>query len=205
MCEGDFYEDGDVDGFDLSLLIGNLGQLDMTTFAANFGRSQCPIPMRQCSGVLSYDTGTPAWHYAVNPGKGIAVRFTPPSSSYPWTIDRASFWPWSASPSLDFEVHVWDDDGPGGMPGTDLVTPLMHSSSNTDQWESINIPKVTIYEGDFYIGWIQVGDQLFYNGIDNTSSSQGRSYIIGTDGQWHNFQDLDPPENRNMMIRQGCQ
>ena len=139
-------------------------------------------------------------NYAVNAGSGIAVMFAP--TSYPWAIDQASFWPWSSSQSLDFEVHVWDADGPGGLAGSDLITPFIHSSSNTDQWESVDIPAVTIFEGEFFIGWIQVGEQLFYNGSDDAATSQGRSYIKGSDGLWKNF--LDIPNDDNMMIRQGC-
>jgi hypothetical protein len=204
LCEGDFRGDGDVDGHDLVLLMSDPGQLSLATFASHFGRIGCPLPLQQCSGDLFYDSGTPDQHYAVTASNGIAVKFTPPTpTSYPWTIDQVMFWPWSNSQSLDFEVHVWDDDGPGGMPGSELITPFIHSSSNTNQWESISIPKVTISSGEFFIGWIQVGDQLYYNAYDDSAVSQGRSYIKGSDGQWQNFLDL--PNNNNMMIRQGCQ
>ncbi len=201
ICEGDIDFDEDVDGNDLYLLSPIIDQLGLGLFATDFGRNNCIDQMRQCSGILYYDTGTPDWHYTVNTGSGIAVKFTPPG--YPWTIGQACFWPWSGSASLDFEVHVWDDDGDSGLPGSDLFEPFIHSSSNTDQWECINIPSVTISEGEFFIGWTPVSEQYFYIGGDSDSSSQGRSFIKDSDGTWINFLDL--PNTDNIMIRQECQ
>lgn len=43
-CEGDFEPfDGDVDGSDLAKLVANPGLLDLSTFAAEFGRIDCTI------------------------------------------------------------------------------------------------------------------------------------------------------------------
>lgn len=41
-CEGDFDSDGDVDGSDLAELAADPGLLDLSSFAANFGRTDCP-------------------------------------------------------------------------------------------------------------------------------------------------------------------
>jgi subtilisin len=41
-CTGDFEHDGDVDGSNLATLITTPGQLDIKTFAQNFGRNACP-------------------------------------------------------------------------------------------------------------------------------------------------------------------
>jgi hypothetical protein len=41
-CEGDFDEDGNVDGSDLSTLIAEPSLLDIATFAWNFGKNACP-------------------------------------------------------------------------------------------------------------------------------------------------------------------
>ena len=41
-CEGDFEPDGDVDGADLAELVANPALLDLSTFAAEFGRTDCP-------------------------------------------------------------------------------------------------------------------------------------------------------------------
>lgn len=43
LCEGDFApSDGDVDGSDLAWLIAHLSELDLSVFAGNFGRENCP-------------------------------------------------------------------------------------------------------------------------------------------------------------------
>jgi hypothetical protein len=160
------------------------------------------IPHQQplCSGDLAYDGGTPGWHHATNEGYGMAVRFTP--ASYPWTFDQAEFWPWSSSGGLDFEVHVWDDDGPGGSPGSNLITPFVHHAVATDQWEEVGLPSIGIESGEFYIGWIQPVGGLYYNAIDGDLTPTGRSYILSSDGSWKNLTEIG--EDRDMMIRQSC-
>jgi hypothetical protein len=40
--KGDFDEDGDVDGTDLARLAANPSLLDVFSFAAHFGRTDCP-------------------------------------------------------------------------------------------------------------------------------------------------------------------
>ena len=42
-CEGDFDHDGDVDGSDLAQLAANPSLLDLAVFAADFGRTDCPV------------------------------------------------------------------------------------------------------------------------------------------------------------------
>ena len=190
-CDGDFDQDGDVDQNDLSL------------FAAGYGKTHCPVIGRRCSGELSYDLGASVWSWAVNKDQGIALKFTPPS--YPWTIDQVKFWPWSGSGTFDIEVHVWDDDGAGGLPGSDLIPPFVHHCINSDGWEKVNLPAgITIGSGDFYIGWVQISQApaLFYNGYDGNTTYHGRCYVRYPDLTWKNFSDLDV--NNNMLIRQGC-
>gem|GEM_PF-1471389 len=174
---------------------------DWLKFGEDWGRTDCPIP-DECSGELYYDTGTPGSYWGGGEvGYGIAVRFTPPS--YPWIFDLAKFWPYSGSETLDIEVHVWDDDGPGGLPGSDLITPILHNCVGTEHWEDVNLPTITIDSGEFYIGWIQTTSLTYYNGDDDDVSSDGRSYARFPDDTWFNFLDFGVYDN--MMIRQGCQ
>ena len=42
MCEGDFDEDGDMDGEDLIVQIADGSDVDLEDFAADFGRIECP-------------------------------------------------------------------------------------------------------------------------------------------------------------------
>lgn len=188
-CECDLNDDGLCD------------MQDWLIFGEDWGRTDCPVP-GACSGELYYDSGTP-FDYGGGglPDFGIAVRFTPPS--YPWTFDLARFYPYSGTLTLDFEVHVWDDNGPGGLPGSDLITPFVHHCSATEQWEAVNLPSITIESGDFYIGWIETSSGTYYNRTDNNPSYNGRSYWRFMDGSWYNFSDWFLSDN--MMIRQGCQ
>ena len=43
LCEGDFDNDGDVDGVDLARLAKNPSLLDLAVFAVEFGRIDCPL------------------------------------------------------------------------------------------------------------------------------------------------------------------
>ena len=223
-CEGDLDLDIDVDQLDLALFALEIGRADCNGAPAckadsdgdgdvdsinllmaiqDFGRIDCPSSKNGCKGDLVYDTGVPGWHWSVNKNYGIAVRFTPPV--YPWTFDLAKFWPWSDTGTRDIEVHIWDDDGPAGLPGRDLITPFIHRAEGTGHWESVNLPVVTINTGEFYIGWIQktADPFLYYNGSDDAESSNGRSYVRYPDGSWKNF--LSIGQNDNIMIQQGCQ
>ena len=189
VCECDLNHDGRCD------------MQDWLLFGEDWGRTDCPIP-DECSGELYYDTGTPDHYWGCGDvGYGMAVRFTPPS--YPWIFDLAKFWPYSDSGTLDIEVHVWDDDGPGGLPGSDLITPILHNCVGTEHWEDVNLPTITIDSGEFYIGWLQTTSLTYFNGDDDDVSSDGRFYVRFPDGSWMNSLDLDIYDN--MMIRQGCQ
>jgi hypothetical protein len=153
-----------------------------------------------CSGALAYDTGVPDHYWGGgSAGLAIAVRFTPPS--YPWVFNLAQFWAYANSDTLKMEVHVWDDDGPDGLPGSDLISPVAHKCTGAERWENVNLPSITIESGEFYIGWLQTGAATYYNGDDDDVSSDGRSYLR-YDGDWYNFSDWGIFDN--MMIRQGC-
>jgi len=43
LCEGDFDDDGDVDGVNLAILARNPSLLDLAVFAVEFGRIDCPL------------------------------------------------------------------------------------------------------------------------------------------------------------------
>jgi M6 family metalloprotease-like protein len=158
--------------------------------------------LEDCTEALYYDTGRPDHYWGGGDvGLAIAVRFTPPS--YPWVFDLAQFWPGSMSETLDIEVHVWDDDGPGGMPGSDLIPPVAHNCTGVESWENVNLPSITIDSGDFYIGWFQTTAATYYNADDDDVSYDGRSYARFPDGTWFNYSDFLVYDN--VMIRQGCQ
>ena len=187
-CECDLNHDGTCD------------MQDWLMFGEDWGRADCPL-IDECSGELYYDTGIPDHYWGGgSAGLGMAVRFSPPG--YPWTFDLAGFWPWSNSETLDIEIHVWDDDGPGALPGSNLIPPFIHHCGGTEQWEDVNLPTITIDSGDFYIGWVQHDSSTYFNGDDNDPSSDGRSYLRDNAGLWNNFLNFWITDN--LMIRQSC-
>jgi hypothetical protein len=100
---------------------------------------------------IIYDKNTPADNNSIQKR---AVRFTPPA--YPVYLDSTSFHfnnppPDDPEPGSDRDVDivVYDDDGSGRLPGTELFKKTL--SYVPTGWHTIAIPNVTINEGDFYI------------------------------------------------------
>lgn len=131
---------------------------------------------------ISYDDGTPenatAWY---DEGNENALRFTP--AGYPCTIETGLLHiydgSWPAGNILQpFQAKIYDDDGPGGFPGTELavvdVTPTAYN------WVELDFSSeyVTITEGDFYIAQVQGGNypNCCPTGIDETQPLVYRSY-----------------------------
>lgn len=80
-CNGDFDQDGDVDGSDLAALAANPDLLDLSLFAADFGRTNCPITvtLNSTRGLDGYVTSTGSavtWSQAMvgDNSANIAVR-----------------------------------------------------------------------------------------------------------------------------------
>lgn len=125
---------------------------------------------------LYYDDGSPDKGYAWGAGKGLAVRFTP--NSYPAKLDKALFslvartgygYPRS------FTANVWDDDGPGGFPGTKLGS--VSSTICTAGWHVVDFSdkNITITSGDFYIE-IRFSDAYLMLLYDDDPPIDGRSW-----------------------------
>jgi Ca2+-binding RTX toxin-like protein len=69
-CEGDFLGDGDVDGSDLARLIMGLNQLNLGTFAQQFGESGC------LDELVAFTFTTAAGQINTLPGAATSVRVT---------------------------------------------------------------------------------------------------------------------------------
>ena len=147
---------------------------------------------------LVYDDGSAenayAWGVANN---RFAVRFTPPS--HPANIKTAKFCFWADWPDLDheeFAVEVYDDDGPGGAPGTLLGT--VNTTPTDWGWHDVDISGlgITITSGDFYIAERQLAASPNCEGlcVDVSEPHYGRSWDWDS-GSW----SLWPSEN--YMIR----
>jgi len=119
------------------------------------------FPTERALNELIYDDGEAdtawAWNYACNK---FAVRFTPPS--YPVDLDtaRICLWPdWPDGDHEEFAIEVYEDDGPGGAPGTLLGEPVPYTATDWG-WNDIDISGlgITIGSGDFYIAYHQLTD-----------------------------------------------
>jgi len=130
-----------------------------------------------------------------------AVRFTP--ASYPCGILKAYIniydgtWP-EGDILQPFEVAVFDDDGSGGFPCTELgrvtVTPTHYDFIEVD----LSALNILIESGDFYIAHIQGGDypDCAPTALDETEPTVNRSY------DWSPiWQIWLPSEYQDFMIR----
>jgi len=149
---------------------------------------------------IVYDDGVAenatAWYDAGNMN---AVRFTP--DGYPCTIISADMnvydgsWP-VGSLLQPFEVAVFDDDGTGALPGTELgrvtVTPTHYDFIDVD----LSSLGISIDAGDFYIAHIQGGayPNCLPTAIDETLPTVNRSYsrYVTGGGDWavSDYQDF---------------
>jgi len=98
--------------------------------------------------MLTYDSGTPVnstgW---LGPG-GMGSRFVPPV--YPCSISAIRQHMTSAG-SVDVLLAVYDDDGPGGGPGTILFGDTI--TVTAANWYSVTLPTpVVVTEGAFFVG-----------------------------------------------------
>ncbi|MCX6234603.1 MAG: carboxypeptidase regulatory-like domain-containing protein [Bacteroidetes bacterium] len=139
---------------------------------------------------IAYDDGVPenaiAWY---DPGAMTAVRFTP--GGYPCEIRKYHMHifdgSWPVGNNLQsFMIHVYDDDGANGYPGTDLgsmeVTPANY------EWVEFDIDSldVSIGSGDFYLAHEQLHTypDCPPTAVDETSAGQGRSYDRAVGASW---------------------
>lgn len=140
---------------------------------------------------ISYDDGSAENAWAWNDeGNMWAVGFTP--AEYPVRLENAGFYiypGWPDPGNDNFNVSIFDDDGPDGAPGTRLAGPVNSGTIATGRVDvdtsSLNI---TITDGDFYIALVQVGDHPDSVGIGTDENepwaqrSWQRNVVAG--GDW---------------------
>ncbi|MCK5213586.1 MAG: hypothetical protein KAQ74_06620, partial [Dehalococcoidia bacterium] len=111
---------------------------------------------------LYYDDGTPESRFAGDTGTRYAVRFSP--ASYPARLLGADVHLWQESPQWpdndheEFSIEVYDDDGPGGIPGT-LLGGTTHIPTDWD-WCTIDLSAldVNVNEGAIYVAFQYLTD-----------------------------------------------
>jgi len=125
---------------------------------------------------ILYDEGKPTSYFGYGtPGGGFAVRFTPPR--YPVTINSVRLFPYRTSDSIQVDLHAWDDDGPGGTPGTELIFATPITLSNGGSWKEFPVYTTVLgvaYEWNMSTdpGWYRQGGWAF--GQPTGGGSAGR-------------------------------
>ncbi len=128
-------------------------------------------------------------------GSWNAVKFTP--SGYPATVIGGKFYVGDGSfpgPFIgsEFGVAVFDDDGPGGLPGTMLDSTGV--TVNNYGWVSLSWLGATIQSGDFYLAMFQPASSAGAApiGIDTDNPTYFRSYSKFQANPWalSAFQDF---------------
>ena len=109
------------------------------------------------------------------------MKFTP--SGYPADLYRASFYTSGATIGVGL-VHVWDDDGENGSPGTILLEAFpITFVGNTWKYISLSDFNITINDGSFYVG-IRETDQTPPIGIDTDNPSINSIINIDDGSGW---------------------
>ncbi len=151
------------------------------------------------SRYMSYRDGYDVALLDLNAGKGYAVKFTP--SSYPFYLDAAlvSQYYTSTDGPDPFTINVYDDNGPGGLPGTLLRATNANSVVvGIIAWP---ISTVTIPSGSFYIECrgvgarpdlttteaapVTTGNDFYYDGSSWSAFSNDATQDIGIDAIGH--------------------
>ncbi|MBW2561410.1 MAG: S8 family serine peptidase, partial [Deltaproteobacteria bacterium] len=119
--------------------------------------------------ILAYDSDYVLYIWKQNVQ---AMKFTP--ASYPANVESTTFRFYNQNKkTTDVDVVVYDDNGAGGLPGTELFRKAL--TYVPSGWITTDITGVVIGSGDFYIA-IEKSDPDQTIAIDNDGNPTGRSY-----------------------------
>ncbi len=153
---------------------------------------------------LFSQTTNPSWHYEIiyddgnaedyaawiQPGGQVAVRFTP--AGHPFKVTGGSlyvgdgFFPEGGNwLGTDVVICLYDDDGTDNLPGT-LIDSVRITVNNYDWLVFDSIFDHDFFEGDFYLGMMQIGyaPDVAPIGIDTDQPTVYRSYAVQAGGEW---------------------
>lgn len=166
---------------------------------------QCPAA---CGGVAP-DDGSVENGYGWGTGRSFVQRFTP--EAYPFVVTHvcAAFTQASAATSLDFNVVVFADDGPGGGPGTIIggafatVDDVPGWLDHTFETVAIENPALIIDQGSVYIGveWNEDTEIGFYVAADESPGTPAQTGFYREQwGQWISISSTFP-NYRSLLLR----
>lgn len=166
-------------------------------------------------GIVIHDDGTVETGYQSGPGiLGIfADKFTPASYPSTYTSVCLAFNRLCGGPTSErVEVVVFDDDGPGGSPGTELgamqvtVDNIPIFPDSTPVWNSFDISSLNIVvnDGSVYIGarWTPPSffDRVFLSSDENGPGDGDGYYFDNFDNFWTPIRNFFP-SYRAMFVR----
>jgi hypothetical protein len=165
-------------------------------------------------GIVIHDDGTVENGYGGGPGITViyADKFTPATYPSTYTSVCLAFNRLCTGPtSYPMEVVVFDDDGPGGSPGTELgavpviITNISIFPDPTPAWNSFDISSLNILinEGSVYIGARWSSDtlaQVYMSSDENGPGSGGGYWFSNIDNTWAPIQNVFPLY-RAMFVR----
>jgi hypothetical protein len=166
-------------------------------------------------GIMIHDDGTVETGYQSGPGiLGIfADKFTPASYPSTYTSVCLAFNRLCGGPTSErVEVVVFDDDGPGGSPGTELgamqvtVDNIPIFPDSTPLWNSFDISSLNIVvnDGSVYIGarWTPPSffDRVFLSSDENGPGDGDGYYFDNFDNFWTPIRNFFP-FYRAMFVR----
>lgn len=137
----------------------------------------------------AYDDGTAEGAYGLQgDGSQLAHKFI---SHIPDTLRAISM---HFSPALvdvsneKFRLRVWDDDGGGGLPGTELHTGFTNHQpwyNEVNGFYEYELSTPVAVSGSFYVGWMQVTEVPLNIGMDKNNDYSSKIYY-NTSGTWVN-------------------
>ena len=165
-------------------------------------------------GIVIHDDGTVENGYGGGPGITViyADKFTPAVYPSTYTSVCLAFNRLCAGPtSYPIEIVVFDDDGPGGSPGTELgampvtITNIPIFPDPTPAWNSFDISSLNIMvnDGSVYIGARWSSDtlaQVYMSADENGPGSGGGYWFSNIDNLWAPIQNVFPLY-RAMFVR----
>jgi hypothetical protein len=166
-------------------------------------------------GIVIHDDGTVETGYQSGPGVlGIfADKFTPASYPSSYTSVCLAFNRLCGGPTSErVEVVVFDDDGPGGSPGTELgampitIGDIPIFPNPTPAWNSFDISSLNIVvnDGSVYIGarWTppSLFDRVFLDSDENGPGSGDGYYFDNVSNVWTPIVSFFP-QYRAMFMR----
>jgi len=166
-------------------------------------------------GIVIHDDGTVETGYQSAPGiSGIfADKFTPASYPSSYTSVCLAFMRLCGGPTSErVELVVFDDDGPGGSPGTELgampvtIGDIPIFPNPTPSWNSFDISSLNIVvnDGSVYIGARWTPPSLFdraYLDSDENGPGDGDGYFFDSiSNVWTPIRNFFP-QYRAMFVR----